>query len=294
MTYQNSKSHYSKMRLLILIGVILGLIISLGFTNIQGNVIDGSTIQDSLILDDNMNFGSHDFSISADSPNITSSDNFWYIEGITGNSITWNITDFTVNNPTYFVERNGLEIVANKTWTSGESITLIVDGLTAELYNFTIVYTDGFGELYSDTILVNVVANVDPSINHPEDITFTFAESNQAIIWFISDITSFNLTYEIYLNGLPSGPNFYPTSYLTVNLDISHLGVGSYNFTIYVDDSLGGFTNDTVWVFVLENTSTTPNNPITFIGSISNGILSLSALISISITVVVISKRRKR
>ncbi|MHA1502811.1 MAG: hypothetical protein ACTSSB_13335 [Candidatus Heimdallarchaeota archaeon] len=98
MNNPNFKNFYWRRKIFVLVVLILGLIISSSFLKIHNT----------LKLEASSNFCTDYVSISADEPNITSSHNFWYLEGETGNSITWNITDFTVNNPTYYVEQISL------------------------------------------------------------------------------------------------------------------------------------------------------------------------------------------
>jgi len=204
------------------------------------------------------------------------------------------ITDFTVNNPTYYVERNSLVVVTNQTWTSGENITINVDGLTPDEYNYTIVYTDGFGEIYTNTVLVTVIVNENPTISSPEDITFTEDDPLYSVEWSIFDFTYVNLTFEIFQNGTSTGLVYLPDStHCTLNVGISHLTVGSHNYTIEVKDGLGGIANDTVWIFVLLRNETTIT-PTTVISSFTSGLLSLTMLVSVSIAIIVIYKRRKK
>jgi hypothetical protein len=78
-------------------------------------------------------------------------------EGSTGNNIVWDASD---NNPlTYIVYKDGT-LYETDTWTSGSSIVVSVDGLSAGEYNFTIVVSDIAGNLAKDTVILTVTPTV--------------------------------------------------------------------------------------------------------------------------------------
>ncbi|MHA2255070.1 MAG: LVIVD repeat-containing protein [Candidatus Heimdallarchaeaceae archaeon] len=90
-------------------------------------------------------------------PNLNSPGDIIYNEGDTGNSIIWIATD---NNPaTYVVYREGVQVDTNS-WTSGSSIVISVDGLTAASYNYTIVVFDEAGNSVKDEVTVAVTPSV--------------------------------------------------------------------------------------------------------------------------------------
>ncbi|XOB40764.1 MAG: PKD domain-containing protein [Candidatus Nealsonbacteria bacterium] len=101
-------------------------------------------------------------------PILDSPQDIIYEEGTTDNTISWTATD---NNPdTYIIYRDGLEIDSG-TWTSGVAITINVDGLTVGSYNYTIVVTDAFGNMVSDTVWVTVEDDIIPDDIPPDDTT---------------------------------------------------------------------------------------------------------------------------
>jgi len=80
-----------------------------------------------------------------------------YEEGETGNIIVWIATD---NNPaTYTVYKDGI-VYETDSWITGSSISISVDGLSSEQYNFTIVVFDQAGNKAIDTVIVAVTASV--------------------------------------------------------------------------------------------------------------------------------------
>jgi hypothetical protein len=90
-------------------------------------------------------------------PILSSPADIIYTEGETGNNIIWVATD--TNPETFIVYKDGALYETN-TWTSGSSIIISVDGLSAGQYNFTIVVVDQAGNSAKDTVIVAVTASV--------------------------------------------------------------------------------------------------------------------------------------
>ncbi len=87
------------------------------------------------------------------SPSINSPADISYVQGNSGNSISWTATD---DNPTtYTITRDGSQ-VASGSWSSGSPITVSVDGLSQGTYNYVIIVNDGDGQSATDTVQVNV------------------------------------------------------------------------------------------------------------------------------------------
>ena len=84
-----------------------------------------------------------------------------YIEGSTGNSISWVMTAINTSNPTYTIHRD-LTLLRNDTWTPGMSEFINVDGLSTGVYNYTIQAFNGpFPQLNNlDYVIVNVTSEV--------------------------------------------------------------------------------------------------------------------------------------
>jgi hypothetical protein len=97
------------------------------------------------------------------SPTITQPSDVTYTAGQTGNTISWTATDATTGTRSYTIFRNGTS-VASGMWTSGSAVPYKVDGLTAGVYNFTIVFYDGLGGSVQDIVLVNVGMAAQPWI----------------------------------------------------------------------------------------------------------------------------------
>ncbi|MBY9007142.1 MAG: cellulase family glycosylhydrolase [Candidatus Lokiarchaeota archaeon] len=86
-------------------------------------------------------------------PELNSPTDVYYKAGETGNSITWIATD---DNPTtYTITQNGT-IVTSGSWSSGDSITVSIDGLSVGIYQYTCTVNDGSGNNATDSVYVIV------------------------------------------------------------------------------------------------------------------------------------------
>ena len=74
----------------------------------------------------------------------------------TGHLISWTITDASTSTRSYTIYRNGIPN-ATGSWISGMPVTLIIDGLSVGLYNYTIKAIDGFGGSVQDTVFVTIL-----------------------------------------------------------------------------------------------------------------------------------------
>ena len=105
-------------------------------------------------------------------PTIDSPIDVEYIEGDTGNTITWSPTD---HHPlSYEVFRDGVSLGSNVWSLPMESIIVSVDGLSPGEYNYTIEVTDVGGNVASDTVMVAVTAeSTTPTTDTTTDTTTT-------------------------------------------------------------------------------------------------------------------------
>jgi hypothetical protein len=85
-------------------------------------------------------------------PSIDHPPDFGYLEGVTGNRITWATSDL---HPEFFtVFKDGI-MYRSRSW-DGAYITITVDGLPAGEHNFTIVVRDTSGNSVSNTVIITV------------------------------------------------------------------------------------------------------------------------------------------
>ncbi|MHA2101402.1 MAG: hypothetical protein ACW99A_22320, partial [Candidatus Kariarchaeaceae archaeon] len=170
-----------------------------------------------------------------------------YIEGTTGHSIVWTANDRY--NDTYIIYNNSIPFVSGS-WATG-IIPVSIDGLTIGEYSFTIFINDTSGNFAFDTVVITVNEITPPSPSSPSDIVYSEGSIGNFINWTVSD--TYPGTYQITRNGLVVDLGIWSNG-INISLNIDGLIVGTYNFTLYVDDTTGNFDYDWVEVIVIDAT----------------------------------------
>ncbi|MBY8981776.1 MAG: hypothetical protein KGD57_02430, partial [Candidatus Lokiarchaeota archaeon] len=156
-------------------------------------------------------------------PVINSPSNVNYQEGQTGNSITWTATD---DNPTtYTITRTGLSSVSGS-WSSGQAITISVDGRSEGTYTYTCTVTDADGLTDSDSVTVTVTAApVAPVINSPSNVNYQEGQTGNSISWTATDENP--TTYTITRSGLSDVTGSW-SSGQAITVSVDGRSVGTY------------------------------------------------------------------
>ncbi len=197
-------------------------------------------------------------------PAVSSSSDIVYELGSNGNHIKWNVTELDPDH--YDIYRNRL-IVHHVLWNGG-AINHSIDGLSVGLYNITIVAYDGSGNSDADTVFVEVVDTVAPSIDSPNDIDYVVGSTGHQISWSVSDLgASF---YQILRDGEVLVDAAWDGSPIVVNVDL--LILGTFNYTLVVSDQGDNTASDSVLVTVtLATTSTTTTTTSTTTATVPDG-----------------------
>jgi hypothetical protein len=171
--------------------------------------------------------------------------------GISGNVITWVVTDGAYVNATWAVYNNVTgpyphfpNANATGNWSSGSPININVDGLPLGIWNWTLVAWDGLGLNSSYEVDVVVSNNPTPTISQPADVLMQFGATGFTITWSITDYSNntANATYWVYQNTtnlVGTGLWALPSSSNSVTVALSGLAVGMYNYTLIADNGDG-------------------------------------------------------
>jgi hypothetical protein len=82
-----------------------------------------------------------------------------YILGVSGHTLSWNITDSITSTRNYIIWRNGTEVNSG-IWNSGVPVSINTDSLGLAKYNFTISAEDGMGGIAKDMVLISVIRDI--------------------------------------------------------------------------------------------------------------------------------------
>jgi FlaG/FlaF family flagellin (archaellin) len=192
-----------------------------------------------------------DYTFTIDSP-----EDMEYEAGSIGHSITWSPISYKAHS--YEVYRNGTE-VASGNW-NGSLIIVSIDGLSANLYNFTLNVTDTEGLSRYDTVYVRTHPSIDPTITAPTDMGYEYGSSGHFLEWEPYDL--FPSMYQVYRNEAIHLSGSWNGSNIVVQVD--GLDIATFNYTLAVFDDSGNSAKSTVWVTVVDTTSPTIDHPSDF------------------------------
>ena len=183
-------------------------------------------------------------------PEINPVDSVTIEHGVFGNSISWTPID---SNPSHYtLKKDGIILVQNQQWLSGEKVEVSLNALPVGIIRYEIIFYDIDGWSVSDSVTVNVVDTISPTITQ---------ELTQIIE---RDVVCYNPQF-YYLNWLLIDLN--PTAYtITVNETLVQSGswengdevlyflseteLGTYNYTITARDLYGNAAQQSVEVIV--------------------------------------------
>jgi parallel beta-helix repeat protein len=93
-------------------------------------------------------------------PSIIGPDDFDYVVGQVGRSITWIPEDYDPES--YSVTLNGIEVQSGAWNSTAENVTISVDGLSVGDHTFVVTFVDGSGNTATDTVVVTVRSDLTP------------------------------------------------------------------------------------------------------------------------------------
>ena len=190
--------------------------------------------------------------VDTTSPSVLEIDDIEYEAGSGGLEIIWTAEDAC---PDWYVVLKNSSEYASGPWITSE-IIISVSNLNLTTYNFTLIVNDTSGQIGIDTVFVFVNDSTNPIIDEPIDINYEAGSTDQSIIWHPEDL--YPDSYSILRNGseLISGP----WNGSKINISISGLDLGMYNYTLFVNDTVGNYNVDTVIVTVVDTTSPSITN----------------------------------
>ena len=184
-------------------------------------------------------------------------------------SVRWNVTE---EHPRmYTILRNETVIVVEYSW-NGPDIIISVNGVDLGVWNYTLHCFDTSRNEAVASIVVTIL-DVDPPVflSTPDDLTCLEGIDGLSFLWTPND--SFPASFVIVRNGSLVDGGAWDGGDIQVN--VSGLVLGVYNFTLIVYDTSGNQASDTVIVTVnaavtttIPTTTTTTENTNTTTGTI--------------------------
>ncbi|MBN2151081.1 MAG: hypothetical protein JW839_06540, partial [Candidatus Lokiarchaeota archaeon] len=172
---------------------------------------------------------------------ITHPDDQSFACGTTGHQLAWTL--YTgAGSPTehnYTIYRNGTQVHTSQ-WAaspSGYYFEHNIDGLPVGVHNYTIIAGLIDGDVVQDTTYVTI-SNVDPVLSMPATAAVELNTSGNELSCTVNDLSTGSTNYTLYRNGSFLLSDTWAHG-VPITWDVDGLGIGTYNYTIFVDDGLG-------------------------------------------------------
>ncbi|MHA2364251.1 MAG: Heimdall-CTERM domain-containing surface protein [Candidatus Hodarchaeales archaeon] len=160
-----------------------------------------------------------------------------FVAGTTGYSLSWVATDR--NASTYEIMRDSVTIESG-TWESGTAISMSLDELAPGIYNFTLVVTNDYGLILSDSVLVTItsppiIPTVVIDITSPEDLHLFTNATNIDLTWDVTYSNAIGVSWTFFINSVVNQTGIISNN-TALNFDITSLDLvpGSHNLTIQI------------------------------------------------------------
>jgi len=178
-----------------------------------------------------------------------------YTYGEVIDNLTWTPSWDTTHNPNwYIIEKDGVTVLSGS-WGS-RGITYNITGFWVGNYTIKCSISNDNGDWATDTVNVTVLNDI-PEItsNHVtllNGMKYVTGSIGNMLNWTISDGAYTTTKYNVTNNGLEYQTGTWVDN-IPINVSIDELSAGTYNFSILVDDGLGGTVRDSVFVRVIAN-----------------------------------------
>lgn len=167
------------------------------------------------------------------------------IEQNSNYGITWNIIEANPN--IYEIKKNGVSRVVAP-YNNGSDIEYVVETDNLGIFEYVIEANDDTGNTASDQVNITIQERAPPNITGPEDITIKQGTSGN-IILNIFDLSP--AKYWVFENvTMILEPQIYQSGEVRIPIDTSTLG--TWNYTIYANDTFGDISSKFVNVIVIQ------------------------------------------
>ncbi|MEA3294388.1 MAG: hypothetical protein U9P81_05345, partial [Euryarchaeota archaeon] len=187
------------------------------------------------------------FAFELDPPSISEPEDQVIEQGAAG-EIIWKIKD--KNPESYWVLRNGIQIVSPTSYKKSENIKVTIDTNTTGTWNYSIIASDESLNIASDHVEVEVILDDTsaPVITNPDDVTIDQGDEGRSIVWTITESNP-GMCW-VHKNGeeFVSQRSYYDGEDITVQIGSSTAGTQTYS--LFASDISGNEASDQVDVTV--------------------------------------------
>ena len=180
-------------------------------------------------------------------PLISSIANLTIPHGIPGYYLTWPCSE---PYPDYFFIEQDNTIINEGSW-NGTDLSVNLSGLGVDTFVFELTVNDTSGNSASQIAFVEVITDALPNLTPLEDTTLELGSTGNYLVWDCSD--EFPESYIIFKNGTEIDSGVWNGSSLAIRID--GLDLGSYVYSLFINDTSNNSATDDVIVTVRDTTN---------------------------------------
>ena len=199
-----------------------------------------------------------------------------------GDAFSYSVSAIDLSGIDYYWVNDTINFDIDETGT----ITNLVS-LDCGTYNLEIRAYDNYGHYCAAIIVISVVDDTLPSINHPTDIEYDEGDTGVSISWYPSDDNP--VRYEIWRDDVLLRSGDWNISSEVIYIDVDGLSAGAYVYTVIVVDYGGHSTSDSVLVRVYETLTTTTTETTTTTTTAAPPLEMMSLVIGLGVGVMAAS-----
>jgi len=179
---------------------------------------------------------------------IRNQDDFAIRIGSTNFLLSWRVIDYDGNNQSYRITRNSVKI-AEGSWTNDSDIIFIESEiLDLGTYNYTCFVNDTALAVNQSSIII-VVTNDNPIIvNVVLNFSVNVGTTDFLLSWHAFDLDGNNQSYWIERNSFRIVEGTWQNNTDIVFIETEFLNSGLYNYTCFVNDSIGLMSQSSIYV----------------------------------------------
>ena len=203
-------------------------------------------------------------------PNIFSTPSIQTFSYGESNLLQWGVVDKYPTN--YSIYKND-SIIQSGSWSLSEYISIPLQSLAVDTYNYTLRVFDKIGNSNTDTQIIEITSNPTFSTK-PSDLSYAFASTSNSLAWVVDNVVGGSFELFVDTVSIDSG-SWNPD--VSISFDIDGLATDLYNYTLVITDDNGQSISNIVWVQVTDEDGSptiviAPDDISYSVGSVGNEI----------------------
>jgi parallel beta-helix repeat protein len=172
--------------------------------------------------------------------------------------LIWDISSILIGKDYNFYIAGDSTPINSGTWKTERALNFLIDVSSFSLnseYEFTLIIKDISGQTESQSARITIVDTTAPEITYTGDYSINFQTGTTGNTISISATDLYPYRYFVYQNGTELTSSTWESG-ASFDISLDSLAVGTYNYTVVVQDTSGNNASKSVIITVLESDDT--------------------------------------